>query len=169
MGDKAIFSSNLVNHSYKCLIFISFLHVGINLDLILHHIVTVLTSSIEAEDGKCFFRACASLDCHSFKFYPPLPFLSDLILFCSGVSTSVPASAALLVAPLVDLLHSGGLTEHLGRQMRMDVLSQLSSFSHRLLLTAGGGRRTPSDCWRKLMSELLRASKPEQTRYCNVG
>ena len=70
-GDKAIFSSNLVNRSYKCLInFIS--SPGINLDLVLHHIVTVLNSSIEAEDGKCFFRACASLDCHSFKF-PPLP------------------------------------------------------------------------------------------------
>ena len=26
--------------------------LGISLDLVLHHIVTVLTSSIEAEDGK---------------------------------------------------------------------------------------------------------------------
>ena len=84
--------------------------------------------------------------------------------FDVGISSALPESAALLVPPLVDLLHSGAFNDHLGREKRINLLSHLVGLSPRLLLTTAGGRHSSSDCWKKLVKELLTASKEDHTR-----
>ena len=82
----------------------------------------------------------------------------------TGVSSTTPTSAALLIPLLIDLLNSGALNEHLGRKEWKEMFSSLVALPMKLLLTTAGGRWSSSECWKRLATELLKAKKADHTR-----